>query len=182
MYACVLHGIWHLSSLLLLPSPSSSSFPFSLPLLPSFSFPSPLPFIFSHSQAKWSFSDNTRNGHLSVTILKILSDKPHVPLHDCGAMSLYDIVPLHVVKLESVMYGEPLDVGTMVLVLLLAASSGPQMVQQAHSSLEQKSRVTRDTPLTTTAASYMPNEPFGDERSCSEIYYHMKKEILADQG
>ena len=61
-----------------------------------------------------------------------------------------------VVKLESVMYG---DDGRMVLPL--AASSGHQ------SSFEQKSDVARDTPLTITTASDMPNEPFGDEGSCS---------------
>ena len=175
---CMVYGTYHLSFFCPLP-----------PLLPflflSLSFPLPLfPLLsLSSSQAKWSFSDNTRNGHLSVTILKILSDKPHVPLHDCGAMSLYDIVPLHVVKLESVMYGEPLDVGTMVLVLPLAASSGPQMVQQANSSLEQKSRVTRDTPLTTTAASDMPNELFGDGRSCSgwaEIWNQTRSICIGD--
>ena len=81
------------------------------------------------------------------------------------------------------MYGESLDDGTVVLVLPLAASSGPQMVQHAHSSLEQKSHVTRDTPLTTTAASDMPNEPFGDERSCSgwaEIWNQTRSTCIGD--
>ena len=57
-----------------------------------------------------------------------------------------------------------------MLALALVASSGPQNVQKVHSSLEQTSHVGRDTPLTITAAgdiTDMPNEPFGDEGSCS---------------
>lgn len=44
----------------------------SLPLLFS---PSPLLLFHSFSQAKWNFADNTRNGHLFVTILRTLHDK-----------------------------------------------------------------------------------------------------------
>ena len=94
---------------------SSSSLCTSLSFfLSSVSPPSlPLLSLFSPSQAKWNFSDTTRNGYLSVTILKTLPDKPHVPLH--------------VVKLESVTSGEPFDIGATV-VAIAEASSGPQKV------------------------------------------------------
>ena len=72
-YSPPLHPFLSLSCFSPLPLLSSSSLP--SPLSPS-SLPSALPFIFSHSQAKWRFSDNTQTGNLSVTILKILADKP----------------------------------------------------------------------------------------------------------
>lgn len=83
------------------------------------------------------FSDNTKWPAVSHHLQD--SDKPHVPLH--------------VVKLESVIYGEPFDVGTIVLPL--AASLGPQKVllskaemlcvKEAHCEVHTSSTAGRST-------------------------------------
>ena len=129
MSVCMSNLEWKLSSFLFF-SLFSSPPPLSALLSPFFSLlfslicfsssPSSFPLL-SSSQAKWNFSDTTRNGYLSVTILKTLPDKPYVPLH--------------VVKLESVTSGEPFDIGATV-VAIAEASSGPQKVRKCLTSCD----------------------------------------------